>query len=305
MTATRRTRLRSVLVIGTGLIGTSVALALRDRGVSVFLQDRDYGATLTAAALGAGSPEEPDGMVDLAVLAVPPGRVAEVLAAAQDRSCARVYTDVASVKVRTYEEIERAGCALVPYVGGHPMAGRERSGPCAARSDLFVDRPWIVTPGARSAPWARDAVHELIVLCGGMPVTMDPRAHDQAVALLSHTPHVLSSLMAARLAQAQDGVLSLAGQGVRDVTRIAAGDSSLWADILSSNGGPIADVLRDTAMDLIQVGDLLAELGSRVPQGVDNTEVYDKAMGKLVDFLDRGRVGHDRCRQNLAHLRTV
>lgn len=132
---------RTMAVVGTGLIGTSVALAARLRGVTVFLSDRDPLAARTAAALGAGLAEEPVGPVDLAVLAVPPSMVGGVLARAQRRFLARSYTDVASVKSLPVRMVLSQAPDPARFVGGHPMAGRERSGPLAARADLFHGRP--------------------------------------------------------------------------------------------------------------------------------------------------------------------
>lgn len=191
--------LRTAAVVGTGLIGTSVALALTARGVTTYLIDRDEAAARTAAALGAGTFGAPPAPVDLAVLAVPPATVAEVLEEHQKDGLAQAYTDVASVKGRPQAELAARGCDLTSFVGGHPMAGRERSGPRAGRADLFDGRPWVLTPhpATRSAVLRRGL--ELVRLCGSVPVVLGPEAHDRAVALVSHVPHLLATLMAARL----------------------------------------------------------------------------------------------------------
>ena len=145
----------SAVVIGTGLIGTSVALALRSRGVAVWLADADPAAARLAADIGAGEvlpatvlERPPAGPADIAVLAVPPAAVAATLAAAQARGLARWYTDVASVKSQPLAQAAGLGCDLGSFVPGHPLAGRERSGPAAARADLFLGRPWVVCHGA-------------------------------------------------------------------------------------------------------------------------------------------------------------
>ncbi|OXM48604.1 prephenate dehydrogenase, partial [Amycolatopsis alba DSM 44262] len=130
-----------VLVVGTGLIGTSVALALREQDVAVYLADVDARAAHLARELGAGE-EWSGGEVDLAVIAVPPPLVAEKLAELQKREVASAYTDVASVKAGPIADARRLGCDPASYVPGHPLAGRERSGPAAARADLFLGRPW-------------------------------------------------------------------------------------------------------------------------------------------------------------------
>ncbi len=276
--------LRSVVVYGVGLIGGSVALALREAGVRVHLVDSSPTAQRAAAARGAGQPGEPDAPVDLAVIAVPPAQVASVLMAAQRRGVARAYTDVASVKALPLEQVAAAGCDLSSYVGGHPLAGRERSGPMAARADLFVGRPWVLTPSSASGAHARALAAALVARCGAVLVEMAPREHDHAVALVSHAPHLVAALMAARLRDAPEAAVGLSGPGVRDVTRIAAGDSGLWQDILRANAGAVADVLADLASDLAGV---VASL-RRLADGAD-ADAAD-----LGDLLRRGNAGRAR-----------
>jgi len=248
--------LERVLVIGAGLIGTSIALALRERGHQVWLADRDSATARLASDLGAGmvAPDLRDakGIADVAVLAMPPDFVAAGLAFAQECAVADVYTDVASVKAMPVRQAREAGCDLETYVPGHPLAGREKRGPAAARSDLFLGRTWALCPLRENAPFAVDAVTDLALACGAVPLRVDPRTHDEWVALVSHAPHLVSVAMAARLAG--PGVpaqaLQLAGQGLRDVTRVAAGDPALWAQILAGNAGPVAEVLSAVAADL-------------------------------------------------------
>ncbi|MBM4792062.1 prephenate dehydrogenase [Streptomyces sioyaensis] len=281
--------LRTAAVVGTGLIGTSVALALTARGVTTYLIDRDGAAARTAAALGAGTAGAPPAPVDLAVLAVPPGKVAEVLEEHQKDGLARAYTDVASVKGRPQAELAARGCDLTSFVGGHPMAGRERSGPRAGRADLFDGRPWVLTPhpATRSAVLRRGL--ELVRLCGAVPVVLAPDAHDRAVALVSHVPHLLATLMAARLCDGEDFAVRLAGQGLRDVTRIAAGDAGLWTDILVTNAEAVAEVLGELAEDLDAVLRALRTLAA-TPAG----PARSGPAAELTGLLRRGNTGHAR-----------
>jgi prephenate dehydrogenase len=243
--------------VGTGLIGTSVALALRARGVSVWLNDLDADSAVLAAGLGAGAvvPDlrEAKGIADVAVLAMPPDAVAETLALAQDRGVAEWYTDVASVKALPVARARELGCDLRSYVPGHPLAGRERHGPAAARADLFLGRTWALCPLPETSGDAVSAMSELVAACGADSVVTDAETHDRWVALVSHAPHVVSAAMAARLAApgVSADALRLAGQGLRDVTRIAAGDTALWTQILSANATPVADILTAVAEDLL------------------------------------------------------
>ncbi|MDQ0773208.1 prephenate dehydrogenase [Streptomyces aurantiacus] len=242
--------IRTAAVVGTGLIGTSTGLALSRRGVHVHLLDVDESAARVAAARGAGTFGPPADPVDLAVIAVPPARVAQVLAEQQRRGLALAYTDVASVKSATALAVSQGAVHRSSYVGGHPMAGSERSGPLAARADLFEGRSWVLTPGTETSTAALNGVLAAVALCGAVPVVMEPSAHDRAVALVSHAPHLVAALMAARLGGASRQALDLAGQGVRDVIRIAGGDPALWTDIIRRNASAIGETLGELLKDL-------------------------------------------------------
>ena len=277
-----------VVVVGTGLIGTSAALALRRAGAGVWLSDADPAAATLAAELGAGqvlpAAGVPGGPADVAVIAVPPASVAAVLAAAQQAGLARCYTDVASIKAQPLAQARAAGCDLTRYVPGHPLAGRERSGPAAARADLFLGRTWALCPAPEAAPDAVAAVTALAVACGAEPVLTDAATHDRWVALISHAPHVVAAAMAAQLAapSVPSGALELAGQGLRDTTRIAVGDTELWRQILTGNAGPVADVLTAVAHDLTRAAGDLTSPTSPTSPGTHK---------ELTGLLDQGREG--------------
>lgn len=292
------TQLHRVGIVGTGMIGTSVALALRDHDIEVLLADRDPAAVAMAADIGAGRPWNDAEAVDLAVVAVPPDHVAATVADVQRRGVARVCTDVASVKVRPLVSAEERGCDLGAYVPGHPLAGRETSGPAAARADLFLGRPWAICPTAKTGPDAVAAVRALIEMCGANVVVVDAAAHDRAVALVSHAPHVTSAAVAARLAEASDVALGLAGQGVRDVTRIAGSDPKLWMGILGNNPAPVADVLEAVAGDLAAAARHLRALDAATtsPEHAHEptTESAGRAADAVADLLKRGNTGRGR-----------
>jgi prephenate dehydrogenase len=280
--------MRTAAIIGTGLIGTSAALALTRRGVRVYLADRDEDTVRTAASLGAGEVGEPPEQVDLAIVAVPPAYVADVLIEAQQRGLARTYTDVASVKADPQHAAAARGVDPETYIGGHPLAGVERSGPLAARADLFDGRPWVLTPGSATGREALNRALELISLCGAVPVVMDAAEHDYAVALISHTPHLVAALMAARLEHAPEDAARIAGPGVRDVTRVAGGDPRLWEEILTANSTAVADVLDEYAADLSKVVAALRALGAQ------DLEKRGTGRADLVDLLRRGNAGQAR-----------
>ncbi|MFC5907391.1 prephenate dehydrogenase [Streptacidiphilus monticola] len=280
--------MRTAVVIGTGLIGTSAALALSARGVAVHLRDADEDAARTAASLGAGTVEPPVTPVDLAIIAVPPALVGRVLAAAQAEGLARHYTDVASVKEGPRQDVVALGCDTVHYIGSHPMAGAERNGPLAARADLFEGRTWVLTPTQDTDTETLNAALELVALCGAVPVVMDAAAHDRAVALVSHTPQVIASLVAARLTDAEESAVRLAGPGIRDTTRIAASDPRMWVDILSANAAVVAGILEELAADL---GTAVA--GLRELAAADEAK-RESGAGVVEDVLRRGNAGRAR-----------
>lgn len=264
-----------VLVIGTGLLGTSIALACRRAGIEVLLSDTSEEHVRTATGLGAGRAVTDDDTPALIVVAVPPAAIATVVA--QALATGAVVTDVGSVKAGPLAEVaalvDRE--ALGRYAGSHPMAGSERSGPLAASETLFDGRPWAVTPHAGSTPEAIAAVEQLAETCGATVVRLSPDDHDRAVARTSHLPHLLSVLAAGRLADAPVEHLALSGQGVRDVTRIAGSDPQLWQQILLANSEAVLGVLGE-------VRSALDELTTAVAEG---------EAGPLVDVLDRGVAG--------------
>lgn len=282
--------MRSAVIVGTGLIGTSIALSLRARDIDTYLLDTDPVAARIAEARGAGTVGKPPETVDIAVLAVPPALVGPALARAQRDGLARCYIDAASVKALPALEAEKHGCDPATVVGSHPVAGGEKSGPLAARPDLFEGKPWILVPTESTTGLALNSVLQLVSLCGARPVLLDADEHDRSMALVSHGPHLISSLAAARLLDGRDAELRLAGQGLRDVTRIAGGSPELWTDILSANAGPVAAVLEAFAADLL---DVVSELRHLADDHGGRTGCTDGPT-VLAAALRRGAAGRER-----------
>lgn len=264
-----------VLVVGSGLLGASIGLALRRAGVEVWLDDVDPAAVTEAVERGAGEPwREGAGEPRLVVVAVPPSAAGAAMAAANAFPRATI-TDVTSVKAEPLADALARGADPARLVGGHPMAGRETSGAASARHDLFDDRVWVIAPGAESEPDHVQAVHDLVVTCGAVPIVMAPEEHDRAVALTSHAPQVLSSLLAARLLDADPEAVAVSGQGLRDMTRIAGSDPELWQAILQANAESVAAVLEMYARDLDDVLGRLrqhADVGDALARGVEGRQ---------------------------------
>jgi prephenate dehydrogenase len=283
MTATRLHG--PVLVVGAGLLGTSIGLALRRQSVPVLLRDVAHQNLSIASGLGAGEAAGPESRPQVVVVAVPPDHLADEIVHVLKETDA-VVTDVGSVKSAPLREVSGRVEAdqLARYVGSHPMAGSERSGPLAASATLFDGRPWAVTPHAGAASQAVALVTALAELCGATPVTFAPEEHDRAVARTSHLPHLVAALVAGRLAEAPGEHLALSGQGVRDVTRIAAGDSMLWQQIIVANADAVAELLSDVRADLdallvaVRAGER-AEIGRLLDQGVAGTAVIPAKHG--------------------------
>lgn len=231
-----------VLIIGAGLLGTSIALRLRECGGEVYLADASPVAARLAHDLGAGeiAPVENPKLV---VVAVPPDVTGEVVNDALTHYPEAIVTDVASVKQAVMEEIkDHPGASR--FVGSHPMAGKERSGAIAADADLFMGRPWVIVPHTSASLSAQRIVQNLAVDMGAAVMKMDAQSHDHAVSVVSHLPQIMSSLLASQLTEETADSLSLAGQGLRDMTRIAKSDPLLWTSIISGNRKEIQKALQ-------------------------------------------------------------
>ena len=289
-----------VLIVGTGLLGTSLALALRTADVEVQLSDTSPTSLALARDMGAGTPHDKHSPEpQIVVVATPPDVTADVVVAQLSAHPNAVVTDVASVKERVVAEVRaRAGAEARRYVGSHPMAGRERSGAGSADSDLFAGRPWVVV-GQDSDPEAELAIRNLAVDVGATPVRMGASEHDAAVAAVSHMPQLIASLVAARLEELGEGALALSGQGLRDVTRIAASDPRLWSAIVVGNAGPVADLLRRISDDLSALITGI-EAAACDPGGPEYTApgaastIAPGAVGAVTDVMTRGNAGRAR-----------
>lgn len=245
---TESSQIGPVRIVGVGLLGTSIGLALTQHGVEVQLADASPTNVRIAADYGAGRAAAPGDRPALVIVCVPPDVTAQVVEAELLAHPEAIVADVASVKRSVLDELRAAGVPVARYIPTHPMAGRERGGPTAGRADLFAGRPWVVCwhAGAVSAT----PVETVIRLLGASVIEMSAEAHDHAVAMISHAPQLVSSLMASRLVEARETDVALAGQGVRDVTRVAQSDPELWVQILGANAAPVRQVLSGLQADL-------------------------------------------------------
>lgn len=259
-----------LLVVGTGLIGTSIGLALRGQA-DVLLHDPDPAALAAAVERGAGRAWDGREAYEHCVVAAPPSAVAAVVAGLPGGG---TISHVASVQRAVQVDLSAAGVDLTRVCGSHPMAGKESSGPGAAAATLFVGRPWVLCPSERTSPQALSATRRLAEQCGAEPVEMTANEHDAAVALVSHLPQVAASAVAAVLA-ASDGRLDLAGPGLQDTTRVAASDPTLWVEVLRQNAEAVAPLVHRLSAELAEVADALAA----------------GDVGRVEDLLVRGNAG--------------
>ena len=234
-------------IVGAGLIGTSIGLALARRGQRAVIVDADPARARAAAALGAGdavSWPELEGC-DHVVVAVPPVATPQVVSDVLRLAVNATVSDVASSKFNVLRDLETLEPhASTRFCGGHPIAGRERGGPGAAQPALFDNAAWVVCPAEGTSAAARADAEELARRCGARTAVLDATTHDAVLAAVSHVPQLVASALATRLAAAGPHAPGLAGQGFRDTTRLADSDPELWASIASANAGPIAAELR-------------------------------------------------------------
>lgn len=244
-----------ILVIGTGLLGTSVGLGLRAKGLHVYLSDLSSTAAGVAQDIGAGVLlQERTIAPELVVIGAPPDVTADLVAQALLDYPNATVVDIASVKGSILASVladpRLSEAETSRYVGTHPMAGREKSGPAAARGELFTSMPWVICAHDGANASRVKVAESLAVDLGATMHRMSVSEHDQSVALISHFPQAASSMIASRLLDAQPHQLALAGNGLRDTTRIAASDEKLWIQIFAHNAQALVPILTGMKEDL-------------------------------------------------------
>jgi prephenate dehydrogenase len=235
----------TVAILGPGLIGGSLALALAERGlarrISIYARSSHALDAIRLAGVDAeltGNPSEAVREADIVILCVPIEAMAALVKECRDAlKPGALVTDVGSVKGSVDHQVAPLLEGRAQWIGSHPMAGSEQSGFVAARPDLFENAAVIVTPTANSAPKAQKRAEEFWRALGGRVFTLSPGEHDLAVADISHVPHLLAALL---VANANPKSLPLAGGGFRDTTRIASGSPDLWTEILWANRDALA-----------------------------------------------------------------
>jgi prephenate dehydrogenase len=260
---------RRAAVVGTGLIGGSIGLALRAEGWHVTGSDEDATRAARAVELGALDAVGAPGDAELTFVATP---VRSIPAAARDALAGGgVVTDAGSVKASVVAAVDSPR-----FVGGHPMAGSEQEGVDGARADLFDGAVWVLTPTSGTDPDAHALVRSVVKSFGADVVELPPERHDALVAVVSHVPHLTAATLmslAAEGAEEHRAMLRLAAGGFRDMTRIASGHPGIWPDICEENRDAIVRALDELTTTLRKVQDIVA--------------AGDRA--SLLDVLERAR----------------
>jgi prephenate dehydrogenase len=242
--------LGKVRIVGSGLIGTSIGLGLVQRGIAVEMVDSDPSAQALARDLTGGVVVvDPD----LVIFALPTSGLSQVIQNEIAINPQSTFMDVGSVKNEVVLQVKTFSGLSTRFLPTHPMAGREIGGASSARADLFQGRSWILTPEPDCAPESKNIVLELITLLGATPIELSALDHDAAVAKISHLPQIAASLVAKQLAGTPAEWMELAGQGLRDTTRIAGSDEKLWKEIIYSNRAEISELLISLQNDLTQM----------------------------------------------------
>jgi prephenate dehydrogenase len=242
---------RRALVVGTGLIGGSIALGLRRRGWHVSGLDVDEDRLRAALEAGVIDVAGDDPGAEVVFVAVPAAAVAGVvrgLLNGEGRLADAVVTDVSGVKTAIVEEADHPR-----FIGGHPMAGSEQAGLHGADPDLFEGAVWVLTPTAATDLEAFNRLKVVVMTLGADVLVLSAADHDRLVAVVSHVPHLVAATLmnAATDGAEQDGaLLRLAAGGFRDMTRVAAGHPGIWLDICAENGAAIVAALDALVTDL-------------------------------------------------------
>lgn len=268
-----------IRIVGTGLIGTSFALAMAKAGHLLELSDLNpinekLARDLLGTSIDPLVAEDPE----LILIATPVEATFSTLLREFQRYPEARFIDISGLKSNLLLEVGRIPGLNAKFLGTHPMAGREVSGPAAARADLFEGRAWILTPSSQTSGRLVADVRDLIASTGASIFELEPELHDERIALISHLPQIISSLLAGELAEYDPEELTLAGAGLRDTTRLAASSPELWSHLLTLNSREIIPLLESFKGSIDK---LIDQFESGEPAGVR-------------EIIARGNLGRDR-----------
>ena len=261
--------IKKIRIVGAGLIGTSVGLRLKAAGSAVEIIDIDPNAMKLAADLVKSEAiTEPD----LIIVTVPISANTEMVINQLKNNPRSVVCDFASVKSDLLLKVQELSANSQNFFSLHPMAGREINGAENARADLFEGRAWIGISDSFKDAKNKEIAQNLVQMCGGTLYWLTSKEHDELVAKISHIPQILSSVIAGSLESLSTENLNLAGQGLRDLTRLASADAALWSQILAENHASIAPVIDSIINNLKNV----------------KQSIVNRNASELNDFFNKG-----------------
>ena len=272
-------KLNSVKVVGAGLIGTSIALALKKAGFSIQMQDIDPKAERLAHDLVGGTQvEKPDLVIVATSIATNLNLILNELRINSES----IVMDIASVKSNLLVEVAKLSANAENFVSSHPMAGREVTGAESARADLFQGRAWLGIDSEFSSDRARQYLSDVVQICGGSLYWLSAKQHDEVVATISHLPQILSTSLAYTLEKQDIANLNLAGQGLRDLLRLSGSNPTLWSELLLANKEAVSSEIDEVLKTLYLIkqslqNDNRSEI-ERVFKG--GNDLYAKLPGK-------------------------
>ena len=267
--------IKKIRIVGAGLIGTSVGLRLKAAGSTVEIIDIDPNAMKLAADLVKSEAiTEPD----LIIVTVPISANTEMVITQLKNNPRSVVCDFASVKSDLLVKVQELSANPENFFSLHPMAGREINGTENARADLFEGRAWIGISDSFKDAKKKEIAQNLVQMCGGTLYWLTSKEHDELVAKISHIPQILSSVIAGSLESLSTENLNLAGQGLRDLTRLASADAALWSQILAENHASIAPAIDSIINNLKNV----------------KQSIVNRNASELNDFFNKGNTGKSK-----------
>ena len=272
-------KLHRVKIIGSGLIGTSIALALKTKGIAIQMVDKEAQSERLANDLVNGEViSDPDLVIVSASIDVNLNLISQSLKS-HPRS---IVLDIASVKSNLLDEVSKLSDNPENFISSHPMAGREVSGAQSARSDLFVGRAWIGITSPNTSELAKELLTELVSFCGSSLYWLTAEEHDQTVAAISHLPQVLSTALAYTLDKKEVKSINLSGQGLRDLLRLSGSNPKLWSELLLANKEALDSYLSEMNHSISAIRESIANNDRKTLEDIFTTgnKVYESIPGK-------------------------
>jgi prephenate dehydrogenase len=272
-------KLNKVKIIGSGLIGTSIALALKSKELSIQMVDLDAQSERLANDLVGG---EVISDPDLVIVSASIGANLDLILQSLKTHPGSIVVDVASVKSNLVDEVTKLSDNPENFISSHPMAGREVSGAQSARSDLFVGRAWIGISSDNTSELAKEFLTELVSICGSALYWLPAKEHDQTVAAISHLPQVLSTALAYTLDKKEVKSINLSGQGLRDLLRLSGSNPKLWSELLLANKEALNSVLSAMNQSISAIQQSLANNDDKTLEDIFTigNKVYQSIPGK-------------------------